>query len=59
MTHSCRICAKLLCPYRGEIEGCKDCVSYVLLAMREIDKKLEEDYNARILPSSEDGSRNI
>lgn len=41
MTHSCRICAKLLCPYRGEIEGCKDCVSYVLLAMREIDKKLK------------------
>lgn len=45
MTHSCRICAKLMCLKRGEIEGCKDCISYVLLAMRDIDKKLklEED----------------
>lgn len=41
MTNSCRICSKLLCENRGEIEGCKNCVSYVLLAMREIDKKLK------------------
>lgn len=45
MTHSCRICAKLMCPNRGEIEGCKDCISYLWLALQEIDKKikLEED----------------
>lgn len=45
MTHSCRTCAKLMCPNRGKIEGCKECISYVLLAMQEIDKKikLEED----------------
>lgn len=45
MTHSCRICAKLACPKRGEVEGCKECISYVWLAMQEIDKKFkwEED----------------
>lgn len=43
MTKSCRICAKLMCEHRGEIEGCKDCVSYVWLALQEIDKKLEEE----------------
>lgn len=41
MTHSCRICAKLACPNRGEIEGCKNCVSYLWLALQEIDKKLK------------------
>lgn len=49
MTHSCRICSKLMCPDRGDIEGCKDCVSYLWLAMQEIDKKLKwedkEDYD--------------
>ena len=42
MTHSCRICSKLMCPNRGDIEGCKDCVSYLWLAMQEIDKKLDK-----------------
>lgn len=41
MTNSCRICSKLLCKDRGKIEGCKNCVSYVLLTMREIDEKLK------------------
>ena len=49
MTHSCRICSKLMCPNRGDIEGCKDCVSYLWLAMQEIDKKVKwedkEDYD--------------
>lgn len=49
MTRSCRICSKLMCPSRGDIEGCKDCVSYLWLAMQEIDKKLKwedkEDYD--------------
>lgn len=43
MTHCCRICAKLMCKKRGQIEGCKECVSYVWLALQEIDKKLEEE----------------
>lgn len=41
MINSCRICSKLLCEKRGQIEGCKDCISYVLLMIEEIDKKLE------------------
>lgn len=41
MTYSCRICSKLLCPNRGMVENCKECVSYVLLAMREINKKIK------------------
>ena len=41
MTHSCRICSKLMCSNRGDIEGCKDCVSYLWLTMQEIDKKLK------------------
>lgn len=49
MTHSCRICSKLICPNRGDVEGCKDCISYLWLAMQEIDKKLKwedkEDYD--------------
>lgn len=42
MTNCCRKCAKLMCENRNKIEGCKDCVSYVWLAMQEIDKKLKE-----------------
>lgn len=45
MTRCCRICSKLLCENYGQIEDCPDCVSYVWLAMQEIDKKLKEDYN--------------
>ena len=56
MTHSCRICAKLACSNRREIEGCKDCVSYLWLALQEIDKKLkweeEKEYD-RFLKNSE------
>ena len=59
MTRCCRICSKLLCKNYGQIEDCPDCVSYVLLAMREIDKKLKEDYNDRIQTSTRDRSRDI
>ena len=45
MTKCCKRCTKLLCPNRNKIEDCKDCVSYVWLAMQEIDKKLEENYD--------------
>lgn len=48
MTNCCRKCAKLLCKERNTKEDCKECISYVLLAMREIDKKLEDDYGTRI-----------
>jgi len=43
MTHSCRICAKMACLMRDKIEDCKDCVSYVWLALQEIDRKIEEE----------------
>ena len=44
MTCCCRKCAKkFTCENFDKIEDCKECVSYVLLAMREIDKKLKED----------------
>lgn len=44
MTNCCRKCAKLMCSKRNEIEDCKDCVSYVWLALQEIDKKLDKEY---------------
>lgn len=44
MTDCCRKCSKKFCENRNQIEGCKDCVSFVWLAMQEIDKKLEENY---------------
>lgn len=41
MTYCCRICTKkFTCENCGKIENCKDCISYVLQAMREIDKKI-------------------
>ena len=42
MTRCCRICSKLLCENYGQIEDCPDCVSYVWLAMQEIDKIQKE-----------------
>ena len=48
MTNCCRKCAKLLCKERNTKEDCKECISYVLLAMREIDKKLEDNNETRI-----------
>ena len=48
MTNCCRKCAKLTCKDRDKIEDCKDCVSYVWLAMQKIDKKMEDNYGARI-----------
>jgi hypothetical protein len=51
MTNCCRKCSKLLCKDYGKIEDCHDCISYVLLAMKEIDKKLKEDYNDRVQSS--------
>jgi hypothetical protein len=41
MTNCCRKCSKKFCEKRDTVEDCKDCVSFVLLAFREIDKKLE------------------
>lgn len=48
MTHSCRICIKIFCPKRGEIEDCEECVSEVYAHLLELDRKLEEE-NDRIL----------
>ena len=59
MTRCCRICSKLLCENYGQIEDCPDCVSYVWLAMQEIDKKLKEGYNDRIQTSTRDRFRDI
>lgn len=59
MTRCCRICSKLLCENYGQIEDCPNCVSYVWLAMQEIDKKLKEDYNDWIQTSTRDRSRDI
>ena len=33
-----------MCGERDKIEDCKDCVSYVWLALQEIDKKLDKEY---------------
>lgn len=41
MTYCCRICMKLLCEERGEIEDCSKCVSAVYLMLNNIDKKLD------------------
>lgn len=38
MTNCCRKCAKLLCKERDNKENCTECISYVLLAMRKINK---------------------
>jgi len=40
-TNCCRKCSKKFCENRNEIEDCKDCVSYVWLALQEIDEKLK------------------
>lgn len=40
MTDCCRKCAKKFCEKRNQIEDCSECISYVWLAMQEIDKKL-------------------
>lgn len=40
-TKCCRKCAKLFCEKRNQIEDCKECVSYLWLALQEIDKKLD------------------
>ena len=59
MTRCCRICSKLMCEKYGEIENCPDCVSYVWLAMKEIDEKLKENYNDWIQSPKTDGSRSL
>lgn len=43
MTDCCRKCIKIFCKERNTKEGCKECISYVLTAMKEIDKKLKEE----------------
>lgn len=45
MTYCCRICRKLLCERRGEVDDCPECVSAVYLALKEIDKKLNNGGN--------------
>ena len=45
MTNCCRKCSKKFCANRNEIENCKDCVSYLWLALQEIDKNLKESWN--------------
>lgn len=49
MTKSCRKCSKVFCENRNTIEDCPDCVSFVTIALREIDEKLniqeEIDYD--------------
>lgn len=52
MTNCCRKCSKKFCEQRDEIEDCENCVSYVWLAMQEIDKKLpKEDQIVKIQES--------
>lgn len=50
MTKCCQICSKIFCKDRDKIENCKDCISFVWLAMQEIDKKakIKEEENDRI-----------
>ena len=48
MFECCRKCSKLACLDRNQIENCKNCISYTLLFLQEIDKKLKEDYCDRI-----------
>lgn len=43
MTECCRKCAKLLCKERNQKENCQDCISYVLLELNKIDKKIKEE----------------
>ena len=59
MTRCCRICSKLLCNNRNNIENCQDCISYVLREMQRIDKKIKEDYNDRVQSSEENRSRSL
>lgn len=43
MTNCCRKCAKLMCKERDKIEDCTECISYVLLELRKLNKIGEED----------------
>ena len=43
MTNCCRKCVKKFCEKRNTIEDCSDCISFVWLALKEIDKKLERE----------------
>ena len=38
-TSCCRKCSKIFCEQRNKIEDCKNCISFVLLALKEIDKE--------------------
>lgn len=42
MTECCRKCSKIFCEKRDTLEGCKDCISYVLLEFRKINEKIGE-----------------
>jgi hypothetical protein len=43
MTNCCRKCAKKFCENRNQIEDCKDYVSFVWLAIQEINEKIREE----------------
>ena len=40
VTNCCRICSKMFCPNRNEIENCKDCVSFVWLELKKLNEKV-------------------
>lgn len=48
MIGCCRKCSKIFCKKRNQISDCPNCVSYVLLSIQNINKKLKENYNDRI-----------
>lgn len=41
MTNCCRKCAKLMCENRNKIENCKDCVSFLWLELKRLNKIME------------------
>lgn len=61
MTKCCQICSKIFCEKRNTIENCKDCISFVWLAMQEIDKKakIKEEENDRIQTSKRNRPRSL
>ena len=58
MTNCCRKCAKLMCRNRNKIEDCTECISYVLLELRKLNKIVEED-NDRFWKNQINWSRSL
>lgn len=42
MTNCCRKCSKIFCYNRDKTENCKDCISYVYIAIQKIDNKIKD-----------------